>query len=226
MSLGSYIKKAFNFIKNRYAPRGANICFTSTGEDLLIKQALRIFKISKPTYIDIGCHHPVYGNVTYLFYKNGSNGIVVEPNKSLCKIIRSKRNRDLCINAGVGKTNGNADFYKFIQDTRSTFSKNQADDWQRTSRQEYKTESIPLLSLDTIIDKYNQGKCPDLISIDTEGYEEEILSGLSWRYRPKIFCIESAGRKDSLNLFFKSKNYDIYADTPANTIFIDIMSIQ
>jgi FkbM family methyltransferase len=226
MSLGSYIQKAFYFIRNRYAPRGANICFTSTGEDLLIKQALRIFKISKPTYIDIGCHHPVFGNVTYLFYKNGSSGIVVEPNDSLCRIIRSKRNRDVCINAGVGKINGNAEFYKFIQDTRSTFSKNQADEWRKLSHQEYTTESIPLLSLDTIIDTHNNKKSPDLISIDTEGFEEEILSGFSWKYRPKIFCIESAGRKDSLILFFKSKNYAVYADTPANTIFIDIMSIQ
>jgi FkbM family methyltransferase len=217
------ITKIFEFLKRRYAPRGAYQSFVHTGEDLVVEQALLSFGQKKISYIDIGCHHPIFGNITYLFYKKGGSGVVVEPNKNLCSEIKKKRNRDICIEGGIGKAGGQADFYAFKRDTRSTFSKNQAVEWKKNSGQDYETRSIPLFSLDSIAEKYFKEKSPDFISIDTEGYEEEILSGFSWNIRPKVFCIESAGRKEALASLFKSKNYAIYAETPANTIFVDIL---
>ena len=217
------MKRLINFLKQRYAPRGSCLSFSSTGEDLLMHQASLKLGISKLSYLDIGCHHPIFGNQTYLFYKKGARGVVVEPNQNLCNIIKKKRVRDICVCAGVGKIDTQATFYAFDRNTRSTFSKNQAKKWQKTSGQKYQIETIPLFSLKTIIKKYCNGICPDIISMDTEGYEEKILSGFSWKMRPKIFCVESDGNKKSLNTIFKDRCYSIYAETPANTIFIDAM---
>lgn len=217
------ITKIFKFLRRRYAPRGAYRSFIHTGEDLLIEKALLSFGKKKFSYIDIGCHHPIFENITYLFYTKGGHGVVVEPNKDLCNIIKKKRNRDICIEGGIGKSNSQGDFYEFKRGTRSTFSKDQAEDWQKSSGQIYKTRSITLFSLDSIMNKYFSEESPDFVSIDTEGYEEKILSGFSWNIRPKVLCIESAGRKESITSILKSKNYGIYAETPANTIFIDIL---
>ena len=46
--------------------------YSQTGEDIIIKTALADLGISKPSYLDIGAHHPYYLNNTALFYKQGS----------------------------------------------------------------------------------------------------------------------------------------------------------
>jgi FkbM family methyltransferase len=216
--LGS-IKKYTDFLKRRYAPRGAFISFLSSGEDLLLRQATKELGLTRPSYIDIGCHHPIFGNITYQFYKNGSRGIVVEPNETICHNIRKNRKGDICINAGISDKDGKETFYVFERDTRSTFSKSQAEEWSKQSGQKYQEKTLDVISLNSLIIKCK--KAPDIISIDTEGYEEKILQSYDWQIKPKIFCIESVGRKESLNSLFLSKGYRIYSDTPANTIYID-----
>ncbi len=220
MNLIIIIKKTISFLKRRYSPRGAYISFTPTGEDLLIKQAAKKLQLEKPSYLDIGCHHPIFGNTTYLSYRDGSCGIVVEPNKDICEEINKLRSRDICVNAGISDHDGKETYYTFERGTRNTFSKSQALEWKKQSGQEYEEKSIDVISLNTLIRKCKNA-CPDIISIDTEGYEEKILGAFDWGVRPKIFCIESAGRKKSLISFFSDKDYMVYADTPANTIFID-----
>jgi FkbM family methyltransferase len=224
------MKRLINFLKQRYTPRGARYSFTRGGEDLIISEALEHFGVKQPYYIDVGAHHPIYENNTYLFYKRGSNGIIVEPNTELCALARQKRPRDIILNAGAGRTDTSADFYSFPQSTRNTFSKEQAEEWQKKSGQKFTEISLPIYSLNTIILTHCQGKMPDLISIDAEGYDLEILNGFSWNVRLKVFCIESImGKRGGLcfkrnkeiyNLFEKH-NYLAYAETSANTIFID-----
>lgn len=225
--------KYLEFVKKRYAPRGAKQSFAQSGEDLLINQALAHLKIEKPTYIDIGGHHPVFGSNTYFFYASGGQGAIIEPNEKLCALTRKKRRRDTCICAGAGRIDGTALFYNFPQTTRSTFSEEQAREWEQASGQKAVTVSLPIFSLDTLIARYASAKIPDIVSIDAEGYDFEILSGFSFNARPKVFCIESIKneirhlapeRSNQLYDLFKQHDYFPYAETPANTIFIDIIA--
>jgi len=224
------ISKLINFLRNRYAPRGAKLSFSQAGEDLIMSYALSILGISNPTYIDIGGHHPVFGNNTYLFYHQNGRGIVVEPIESLCQLIRNKRPEDTCVPAGAGKSDGQASFYNFPQNTRSTFSSVQAVLWSKQSGQKASVSQIPIYSLDTLIERYLNNRCPDLVSIDAEGYDFQILSGFSFKYRPKFFCVETLAnteqdqlptRNTDIYALFKKNNYHSYAETPANTIFAD-----
>lgn len=222
--LENKIKTIIDFIKRRYAPRGAYISFSNSGEDLLVSHALSKFGITKPNYIDIGCHHPIFGNMTYLFYTKGGRGILIEPNSSICEIIKKKRDEDICLNCGIGNNSESSDYYTFKQNTRNTFSKKQAEEWSNQSGQKYKIVRVDLISLNTIVSKYFKNKNLDLLSIDTEGYEETILLDYNWNLRPKVLFIESMGRKDTIGSILKSKGYSIFAETEANTIFIDIIN--
>ncbi len=224
--------QSLHFLKKRYAPRGARQSFAQAGEDILMRHATERLKIEKPTYIDIGVHHPVFGNNTYLFYLNGSHGITIEPNKKLSDTIKKKRPRDTFLCAGVGRIDSTAEFYNFPQSTRSTFSVNQATKWEKSSGQKSFTCSMPILSLDTIIAKYCQTEIPDLISIDAEGYDIEILLGFNFKVRPKMFCVETLengnfyevpSRNKALYDLFRQHDYFPYAETPANTIFVDTL---
>jgi len=210
------------------------VSFACSAEDIIMVRILEKIGIAHTTYIDIGGHHPVFSNNTYLFYRNGGSGIIVEPNKKLCNLYTKKRSRDECICAGAGKFDTEEKFYNFKQNTRSTFSQKQAEEWQNFSGQKpFSIDTIPILSLDTIIGRFYKNIAPDVISIDAEGYDTEILSGFSWSCRPKIFCIETLtsdtekifGRTKSKEIYriLGDKKYAVYAETPANTIFIDTL---
>ncbi|MBX4195814.1 FkbM family methyltransferase [Candidatus Parcubacteria bacterium] len=168
-------------------------------------------------YIDIGSHHPVFGNNTYLLYKNGGHGILVEPNAGLCEAARSKRPRDIVVNAGAGREDGQADFYSFAKkSTRSSFSYEQAKKWEDESGQHPEIGKRQIFSLDTIIGKYASGRVPDAVCIDAEGLDKEILSGFGWKVLPKVFCIErSLGLEDILGL----RGYELKARILQNDIY-------
>lgn len=224
-----FFAKAIRFIRNRYTPRGARHSWSASGEDILIAEALRHFKTKNTietkriSYIDIGAHDPIFGNNTYLFYKQGGKGIIVEPNISLTKKAQRKRSRDIILTAGAGTKDGEMTFYMFPRSTRNTFSKSQAEEWSQRSGESYSTSSVPVYSLDTIITKQCDSTAPDVISIDAEGYDLEILKGFSWNVRPHVFCVESDSAGE-LEKILADHSYSLFAKTPANTIFIDTIA--
>ncbi len=215
-----FLSKALRFIKARYAPRGARQSFSQAGEDIVMSDILKKLGVGKDiSYVDIGAHHPVFGNNTYLFYKRGGRGVLVEPNTALCDLIEKKRPKDTCLNAGAGGKDGEADFFVFPQSTRSTFSKGQAQEWEKTSGQKFKIEKHKIFSLDTIIDKYCVGKIPDIVSIDAEGLDAEIISGFSFAKRPKVFCVENQDK--NILAIMERNGYELKAQIFQNAIFVD-----
>jgi len=213
----NFFTRLYRFIKARYAPRGARASFSASGEDIAISDILKKLGVREPLYIDIGAHHPVFGNNTYLLYKQGGSGVIVEPNDELCSEARDKRPRDRVVNAGAGKSDGEADFYLFpMKSTRSSFSKDQADKWVSESGQKPIVEKRNILSLDTIINSHLGARVPDVVSIDAEGLDLEILSGFSWRVKPRVFCIEMSPGIEDMML---GRGYELVAKMFQNSIF-------
>src|SRR3954447_10546873 len=62
-------------------------------------------------YIDVGAGHPVYDNVSFLFYLTGWRGISVEPNPSLAALERAVRPRDVLYEGLAGAAPGEATLY-------------------------------------------------------------------------------------------------------------------
>lgn len=220
----NFYKKIISFIKARFAPRGARQIFSTCGEDIIMSDILAEKGIRKVSYIDIGAHHPVFGNNTYLLYKKGGQGVLVEPNARLCQEIVRKRPRDFVINGGVGPKDTEADFYAFERSTRSTFLDAQAKHWEAESGQKPKVEKKTVLSLDTLIRNYFHSGAPDVVSIDAEGYDVEILGGFSWEKRPKVFCVESdkdGGSGKEIYSVMDRHGYKLAAQTRNNSIFVD-----
>ncbi len=213
-----FFARVFRFVKARYAPRGARLTYSQSGEDLTMHDILLNAEIKKARYVDIGAHHPIFGNNTYLFYRKGGLGVLVEPNPDMCQLIRKLRPRDICVNAGAGARNGKANFFVFPQSTRSTFSADQASSWEKSSGQRFTNEKRDIITLDTIIQDHFHGDAPDIISIDAEGLDAEILSGFSWKVRPKIFCVESGGMAEAV---MEAHDYVLKARIFQNVIFVD-----
>src|SRR5262245_33383940 len=81
------------------------LSYSQSGEDLIVSFLFQYtLGISKPTYIDIGAAHPTRFNNTYLFYRRGASGVLVEPNVTLIPALTSTRPRDTVLNVGIGVT--------------------------------------------------------------------------------------------------------------------------
>lgn len=207
--------------------------YAQCGEDLIIQFIFDWLKISKPTYLDIGAHHPTWLSNTYLFYQNGSSGVCVEPDPECYAVVKRKRSRDICLNVGIGTDDRKyADFFVMTARTLNTFSRVEAERYQNTrnfgEQRIEKVVQIPMRSVDEIMQEH----LPDgvnLVSVDVEGMDLEILRTFNFnKYRPEIFCVETLHYKDdglprkneSLLSFMKANGYWIYADTYINTIFV------
>lgn len=209
---------------------GEKRSFSQSGEDLIMQYIFMWLGIEKPSYIDIGAHHPTLLSNTYLFYKNGSTGICVEPDPFLFKTICKARKRDICLNIGVGGGGADkADFYIMNSRTLNTFSRDEA---QRYASYEGKTiekvVEIPLITLNGLIKKYCP-QVPNMVSLDVEGMDLEIIQDFDFTaYCPEVFCIEtltytednSERKLTEITDFMLTKNYFVYADTYLNTIFV------
>lgn len=209
----------------------AELTYSQTGEDKILSHLFNSLGKSRISYLDIGTNHPVMNSNTYLFYKKGSRGVCVEPNPELCKIIAKARPGDKCLNLGIGMTNKDqADFYLMSSHTLSTFSKEDAQNLDKGGNYKIKKVlQIPLKSINSIV-KENFTSPIDLVSIDVEGWNEDIVESFDFNAnRPFCFCVETLSyTEDNSGIklerifdIFRRNDYRVYADTNLNTIFLD-----
>src|SRR5215212_1634234 len=92
----------------------ARISYSQSGEDIIIDALFENFKGKEKTYLDIGANDPVICNNTYLLYKKGWRGVLVEPDAAMCEVVKAKRPADTILNIGIGLSNeSEAPFYVF-----------------------------------------------------------------------------------------------------------------
>lgn len=226
------IEKILKYIFNtmRALRNKARISYAQCGEDLIIDFIFRCLKISKPTYLDIGAHHPTLLSNTYLFYSQGGRGVLVEADPLLHKTIARVRKKDKCLNLGVGiDARDSAKFYVMTARTLNTFSKEEAERYASYGAQKIEQIlDIPLVPVNQIL-RENFGTPPNLLSIDVEGLDFEILKTYDFdHYAPEIICVEtitytedaSEQKLPEIKELVSSKGYFLYADTYINSIFV------
>jgi FkbM family methyltransferase len=176
------------FIYNRY-----NISFSKSGDDI---QLMKLINNRVPgAYVDVGCWHPVKASNSYYFYVRGWKGICIDPNPELKKLYESLRPNDIFVNAGIGNSEVNLNYYMLNDNCCS--SMNTLDyaflKKHNLENQIKKTINIPLYSLKKIL---KETLLPDdrldFFDIDVEGFDLEVLKTNDWDvYRPKVIVVES-----------------------------------
>ncbi|MGE0567486.1 MAG: FkbM family methyltransferase [Bacteroidia bacterium] len=205
------------------------ISYSQAGEDLLIQQYFSQLGNLKPSYIDIGAHHPFRLNNTYLFYKFGGRGINIEPDPHLISLFEKFRPEDVNLNIGIDSKDGRKPLYIFHPNTLNTFSEQEYKKNIGLGHTLVRKTEIELKRITTVLNEFKNGVFPDLLSIDVEGMDLSIITelDLSKNY-PKVICAEttvydgsglSQQKNNALIENLISKGYKVYADTFVNTIF-------
>lgn len=215
----------------------SQFAYAQFGEDLIIGHLFYQLGITNPSYLDIGANEPRFISNTFLFYKRGSRGVLVEPNPHLYNKLKRVRPKDEIINAGIGfEKESEADFYMFpnYANGLGTFSEKDAKHWEMIGMKGIgkipveKVIKLKLIPVNTVLEKYFSAARPYFISLDVEGLDLQILQSIDFtRFSPEVFCVETLGYDEhqkgfkltDIIDFMASVNYSVYADTHVNTIF-------
>ncbi len=208
----------------------ANVYFSQTGEDTVLKFLLRDRK--EGFYVDIGCNTPLYFSNTFLLYLTGWNGICVDANERLCNQFRKTRPFDTVVHAAVSDVEKEVTFH--ISDkvpAVSTIDQQQLDEWKK--HWEFNREvKMTTQRIETILDKYlPAGTSIDLLSIDVEGHDLNALRSVNLtKYRPRFIVIEIHEFKlvqkstDPIVMYLQENGYELECFSTINGYFRDTRS--
>lgn len=162
--------------------------FSQAGEDATLRGLFNenLRNKQKGFYVDIGAHHPSHHSNTLLFYREGWNGINVDPRPEFLSVFNKQRKRDVNLNFGISETSGTMNLYYYGKDsTINSFSPVKGYSHERVIEIEVKT-------LEELFDEYvPKATKIDFMTIDVEGHEMQVLKSNNWeKYKPKIIAIE------------------------------------
>lgn len=211
------------FLKSHLYYKYLNQSFSQEGEDMILSQLC--YGIENGLFIDIGAYHPIKYSNTYKFYLHGWRGINIDamPN-SMLEFIKL-RPRDTNLEIGISDKSQVLNYYIFKESGLNTFSEIAANKYMISGHQMDKRISIKTETLSEVLERYlSNNSIINFMSIDTEGYELEVLLSNNWsKFRPEIVVIESLqnGNKDQIDDFMFKRDYRLVSQTPNNLFYTD-----
>lgn len=129
-------------------------------------------------YFDVGAN---LGNRIEPILKIGAKVVAIEPQQQCYEYLEKKYGSKIeVIKKGLGEEEGVKEFYISNSHTISSFSANWIESVKKSGRfRKYKWDTkklVEMTTLDKVIERYGM---PKFIKIDVEGYELEVLKGLS-----------------------------------------------
>jgi FkbM family methyltransferase len=205
--------------------------YSQFGEDASVASYLRVLGRSCRNYLDIGANDPVLHSNSYLFYRDGGSGVLVEANPAIARRLRRKRPRDLVVNVGVvAEGSGTMQLHVMDMDGLSTLS----EEWRETVAEEglataADVVTVPVIGINDLLLQHGAGDRIDFASLDIEGLDFAVLKAWDFdRWRPYLFCIETANvsgkgyrRNEGFASLMEDRSYAPLFSTFANTIFVD-----
>jgi FkbM family methyltransferase len=182
-------------------------------------------------YFDIGANDPVLHSNSYLFYRDGGSGVLVEANPTIARRLGRKRPRDKVVNQGVvAEGSGTMQLHVMDMDGLSTLS----DEWRETIAEEglataANVVTVSVIGINDLLLQHAPRTGIDFASLDIEGLDLQVLQAWDFdRWRPFLFCVETASvsgrgyiRNEAFGALMEARGYTPLFNTFANTIFVD-----
>src|SRR5581483_1454482 len=184
--------------------------FAQNGEDLVAWDYFE--RKTSGFFVEVGANDPTALSQTWFLEQRGWKGVLVEPIPACCDKLRSVRTNSIVVEAAAGAPE---------QDGEAMFNVAQSDVWSHLGDED---NNLPLSSrikvkvrtLESILDEVGAPQI-DLLSIDTEGMELKVLSGLNLHQRqPRLVLLEDHMESLDLFLYMKRQGYRLIKRTGPN----------
>jgi FkbM family methyltransferase len=194
--------------------------YAQHGDDLAIINIFGRMGLSKPSYLDIGAHHPFDLSNTALLYARGSRGINVEANPALMAAFEKDRPEDKNVCLAVGPQSGSAKLFR-INKTSGCNSLLPIEGHGAL----LDAIDVPVMTADEIVSIYADGCWPDLLTLDAEGMDFSILASIDYSGRcPKVICAEAnspAGDAgNDIRALMTERGYFLHSWCGSNMLFV------
>lgn len=198
--------------------------YSQHGEDLMLLNIFNLLKVKKPSYLDLGAHHPTIISNTKLLYDRGSRGVNVEANPNLIAEFNKERPEDINLNIGVGLRKGESFFFMYSPTSgRNTFSIEEVSAMAGimsppTARMQLQTKTI-----NQIVMEHCNARFPNLLSCDIEGLDYAVLDDADFNSMlgPMVICVETRPKEAErmIHMLYK-KDFFVYCRMGENLIFV------
>ncbi|MBS1557203.1 MAG: FkbM family methyltransferase [Bacteroidetes bacterium] len=178
-SLGSYKRYTIAFL-DRFLP--VKKSYSQHQEDVYILNLLRKYNTENAIYVDVGANHPTDISNTYLLYRNGMRGVLIEPNNELSELAKITRSEDIVLPIAISSQ---PELLKFNISKTPVLSS-----FKEINHTVYKSVYTPVFPLDLAL-KHIRYQFISLLSIDVEGLNIDVLRGAGDTIQKAlIICIE------------------------------------
>ncbi len=210
-----FLRREFLAATNHFLPTKTS--YSQHGEDREIRSLLGEHDLSGGIYVDVGANHPSVISNTYLFYREGFHGVLVEPNAELCRVLQRYRPRDVVLNIGCGRV---TEMRAYSCDGPSVLRRFLPPDDYDSRRKRY--EFIPVLPVDIALAAIDY-EWVFLLSIDVEGMDVEVLQGAEITLtKTLVVCVEIASNDAAKQVrdFLGERSFRFVAHHGCNDIYI------
>jgi FkbM family methyltransferase len=168
------------------------------------------------TFVEVGANHPTLESQTWFIEQQGWQGILIEPNPSLCELLHTQRPRSKVFQAAVGNPEqvGEVNLHIGANHGLSTIC-NTLD--QPLSGAKVK---VPLRTLDSILAEAGLDQI-DFLAIDVEGMELAVLQGFNIaKYNPQLILVEEHRRDYKKHFHLRRHGYRLVKRTRLNNWYV------
>jgi len=189
--------------------------YSQHGEDVVIADFIKNYDLRGSVYVDVGANHPSDISNSYLLYRKGFRGIIVEPNQELAGLFKKFRPKDIALAIGCSNENAILPFHISKTPVLSSFA-----DTRDTNT--YKTLYLPVIRLDDAI-RHLKYDFISLLSIDVEGLNYEVLEGaMETANKSLLICLEYETDEDKQKFNrLLGEGFELYREIGCNLLFVN-----
>jgi FkbM family methyltransferase len=196
--------------------------YAQEGEDLILERLFEHREVG--FYVDVGAHHPSRFSNTRLLYDRGWRGINIDPTPGTKALFDVERPHDVNLELAVGRDGDRQILSCFNEGALNTLSESLAQAvstrrggiWHLVERR-----PVDLVSLSSVLERHVPAGCRiDLLSIDTEGWDLDVLRSNDWRrFAPDVVLTETRAEEvagvldDEIHRLLEAEGYRLLSKT-------------
>ena len=200
-----------------------HVSYAQHGDDLMIANIFHLIGIHKPSYLDLGAHHPTEISNTALLYHRGSRGVNVEANPYLIQAFLTERPEDVNLNCGVAKVTGVQPRVFYMYDNTNGRNSFCFEETQEDLRHPIRASTmLNCMNVNDIVKQFCQGVWPHLLNTDIEGYDYEVIESADFsKNSPIVICTEVRKHKaQPIKNLLSERGYFSLVRCSENLIFV------
>ncbi len=203
-------------------------CYAQHYDDFMILNLFQLIGIEKPSYLDLGAHHPTHLSNTAMLYEAGSRGVNVEANPELIQALKKGRPEDKNVCIGVHPVAGTHTFHEFECTGLSSFSPLHVEKLKHLPVKG--TVALQCATVNEIVREHCHGIWPNFLNVDIEELDYDVLASAEFTpdNKPDVICVETRPGKPSWDMttLVCGKGYEIYCRMGANLFFVAYQHIR